>query len=83
MLANGKPSSMLSCATECHLRMPSPLSGLFGTSVASQRKNSSESPLGGNGILTAASPLGEETWAFFWRLHFLNVLADSLWEKEV
>lgn len=59
-LASGKPSSMLSCAMECHLRMPSPLSGLFGTSVASQRKSSSESALGRNGRLAAASPFGEE-----------------------
>lgn len=59
-LASGKPSSMLSCAMECHLRMPSPLSGLFGTSVASQRKSSSESALGRNGRLTATSPFREE-----------------------
>lgn len=67
MPASGKPSSMLSCAMECHLRMPSPLSGLFGTSVASQRKSSSESAVGRDGRLAASGPFGEEReLSLFW-----------------
>lgn len=60
MPASAKPSSMLSCAMECRLRMPSPLSGLFGTFVASQRKSSSEFALGRDGRLAISSPSGEE-----------------------